>query len=115
IMRDRTFLANLAIYGSFDLTDALAFYVDRAKRLNWGVGLFNTFQQGRDTRFPSSNQCGTAPPPGQQNYACQVFYLQRQFGAQGLLSYPFSTFSRVEAELRIQGMNRSLLDNGVAD
>jgi hypothetical protein len=115
IMRDRSFLATLAIYGSFDLTDALAFYVDRAHRLSYGVGLFNTFQQGRDTRFPSATQCGTAPPAGQQNFACQVFYLQRQFGGMGLISYPFSTFSRVEAELRVQGISRSLVDNGVVD
>ena len=115
IMRDRSLLANLAIYGSFDLLDFYAFYVDRSKRLAYGLGLFNTFQQGRDSRFPSSNQCGQVPPPGQQNYACQVFYLQRQFGAQGLVSYPFSTFSRFEAEVRLQGISRSLVDNGIVD
>jgi hypothetical protein len=37
------------------------------------------------------------------------------FGAQGLLSYPFSTFSRVDAAVRIQGMSRSLLENRIFD
>ncbi len=115
ILRDRSFLVSLAIYGSFDLTDAIAFYIDRAHRLQYGFGLFNTFQQGRDTRFPSATQCGLLPSPGTQPFACQVFYLQRQFGAQGLLSYPFSTFSRVEGEVRVQGISRSLVDNGVVD
>ena len=116
VLRDRTFLASLAIYGSFDLTDALAFYVDRSQRLVWGVGLFNTFQQGRDTRFPSANLCGQAPPANTaQGNACEVFYLQRQFGLEGLLSYPLSTFSRIELGARAQGISRSLLDGGILD
>ncbi len=112
VLRDRSFLANLAIYGSFDLTDALAFYVDRSNRLIYGVGLFNTFQRGRVISFPGADCSPITVSPGP---ACQVFYLQRMFGAQGLLSYPFSTFSRVDALVRIQGMNRSLLDNGILD
>jgi len=115
ILRDRTFAANLAIYGSFELTDASAFYIDRARRLAWGIGAFNTFQQGIDTRFPSADKCGQQPPQGEQGYACQVFYLQRQFGVQGVVAYPFSTFSRVEAEVRVQGISRRLLEGGVVD
>jgi hypothetical protein len=115
VLRDRSFTANLAIYGSFDLTDALAFYVDRSQRLIWGAGLFNTFQQGRDFAFPGSENCGKQPPAGQPTYACQVFYLQRMFGGLGLLSYPFSTYSRVDAELRLQGLSRSLVEGGIID
>jgi hypothetical protein len=114
VLNDRSFLANLAIYGSFDLTDALAFYIDRSERLSWGVGLFNTFQQGRDVRFPSVDKCGQ-PVAGPQGNACQVFYLQKQYGVIGLLSYPFSTFSRFEGTARVQGVNRSLLENGILD
>jgi hypothetical protein len=114
VLRDRTFLANLAIYGSLDLTDALAFYVDRSERLSWGVGIFNTFQQGRDVQFPSAYKCNQ-PTPGPQGNACQVFYLQKQFGVQGLLSYPLSIFSRVEAIARVQGISRSLLEFGIVD
>ena len=119
VLRDRTFLANLAVYGSFDLTDALAFYVDRSKRLVWGMGLFNTFQVGRDIQFPGVENCGQPPPvingqtaPG---FPCEVQYLQRMFGVQGLLSYPFSTFSRIDAGLRIQGVSRSILSDRIYD
>src|SRR5258708_1896751 len=114
VLNDRSFLANLAIYGSFDLTDALAFYIDRSERLSWGVGIFNTFQQGRDVRFPSVDKCGQAVA-GPQGNACQVFYLQKQYGVIGLLSYPFSTFSRIEGTAPVQGVNRSLLENGILD
>jgi len=106
ILRDRTALINLAIYGSFDLTDALAFYVDKSKRLTWGVGLFHTFQQGRDTQFPSAQSCLLPPTSANQSNPCEVLYLQREFGAEGLLSYPLSTFSRVEGGARLMGVNR---------
>jgi hypothetical protein len=115
VLRDRTFLANLAVYGSFDLTDALAFYVDRSNRTVYGFGAFNTFQIGRSVRFPGANCSVVSTTLTTPNPPCEVFYLQRMFGAQGLVSYPFSTFSRVDAAVRIQGMNRSLLDNGVVD
>jgi hypothetical protein len=115
VLRDRTFLANFAIYGSFDLTDALAFYVDRSERLVYGFGLFNTFQQGRDIRFPGSEQCGQPVGPNEPSPACEVFYLQRQFGVQGLASYPLSTFSRVELSARLQGISRSILQGAIYD
>ena len=115
IMRDRTALINLAIYGSFDLTDALGFYVDKSQRLIWGIGAFHTFQQGRDTQFPSANTCFQAPTPQNQGNACEVLYLQREYGAEGLLSYPLSTFSRVEGSARLMGVSRSFFDNFAYD
>ena len=115
ILRDRTFLANLAIYGSFDLTDGLAFYVDKSQRLSWGLGVFHTFQQGRDTRFPSAQLCYQPPTLETQGNACEVLYLQRQYGFEGLLSYPLSTFSRIEGSARLQGVNRSFFDNFAYD
>lgn len=114
ILRDRTLLANLAIYGSFDLTDFLAFYVDKSERLIWGAGLYYTFQQGRDTRFPSAQQCNQTPTSTSNN-ACQVFYLQRQYGVEGLLSYPLSTYSRFEGSAKVQGLDRTILSNGILD
>jgi len=120
VLRDRTFLANFAIYGSFDFTDVLAFYVDRSKRLVYGVGAFNTFQQGRDIRFPGAENCRNVVTPTQANPnpsqpACQIFYLQKMFGVMGLASYPLSTFSRIEGTARVQGVSRSLLENGIID
>jgi hypothetical protein len=115
ILRDRTALINLAIYGSFDLTDALAFYVDRSQRLIWGVGAFHTFQQGRDTRFPSAKQCYQAPTLTSSGQACEVLYLQKEYGVEGLLSYPFSTFSRIDAGARLMGVSRTFFDNFAYD
>jgi hypothetical protein len=115
ILRDRTALINLAIYGSFDLTDALAFYVDRSKRLIWGIGAFHTFQQGRDTRFPSAKLCYQAPTIATSGYACEVLYLQKEYGVEGLLSYPFSTFSRIDASARLMGVSRTFFDNFAYD
>ena len=101
-------------------TDVLAFYVDRSKRLVYGVGAFNTFQQGRDIRFPGAENCRNVVTPTQANPnpsqpACQIFYLQKMFGVMGLASYPLSTFSRVEGTARVQGVSRTLLENGVID
>ena len=116
VLRDRSLLVSASVYGSFDLTDALAFYVDRSDRLIYGFGIFRTFQQGRDTRFAGAEKCGTtSADPGQPVPACQVFFMQRQYGAQGLLSYPISVFSRIDASLRVQGLSRSTLTNGVLD
>lgn len=115
MMRDRTALVNLAIYGSFDLTDALAFYVDKSQRLTWGVGAFHTFQEGRDTQFSGATQCFQAPNRLNQSQACEVIYLQREYGAEGLLSYPLSTFSRIDASARLMGVNRTFFDNFAFD
>ena len=115
IMRDRSALINLAIYGSFDLTDALAFYVDKSNRLVWGLGVFHTFQQGRDTQFPSAGQCYQPLTPQNQGAACEVLYLQQETGVEGLLSYPLSTFSRLEGSARLMGVQRSFFDNFAYD
>jgi hypothetical protein len=115
IMRDRSALINLAIYGSFDLTDALAFYVDKSERMIWGIGAFHTFQQGRDTQFASARQCYQPLTVQNQSAACEILYLQRMFGVEGLLSYPLSTFSRVDASARVMGVTRSFFDNFAYD
>src|ERR671936_1587951 len=81
VLRDRTFLANLAVYGAFDLTDALAFYVDRSNRTVYGFGAFNTFQIGRSVRFPGANCSVVSTTLTTPNPPCEVFYLQRMFGA----------------------------------
>jgi hypothetical protein len=114
-LRDRTALINLAIFGSFDLTDVLAFYVDKSQRLVWGAGVFHTFEQGRDTQFPSAQTCFTQVTAQNQGQACQVIYLQSETGVEGLLSYPFSTFSRIEGSARLMGVSRSFFNNFAYD
>src|SRR5205085_7396841 len=93
----------------------LAFYVDRSQRLVWGIGAFHTFQQGRDTQFPSARACSQPLTAANQSAACEVLYLQREYGAEGLLSYPLSTFSRVEGSARLMGVSRSFFDNFAYD
>ena len=115
IMRDRSALINLAIYGSFDLTDFLAFYVDRSKRMSWGLGVFHTFQQGRDTQFSTAQQCFQPLTTANLGAACEVLYLQRMYGVEGLLSYPLSTFSRIDASGKLMGVTRSFFDNFAYD
>ncbi|HEX4384605.1 MAG TPA: hypothetical protein VH083_16700 [Myxococcales bacterium] len=114
-LRDRTTLVNFAIYGSFNLTDVLAFYVDKSERLVWGVGIFHTFEQGRDTQFPSAQACYQPLTVQNLGQACQVIYLQTETGVEGLLSYPLSTFSRLEGSLRLMGVQRSFFDNFAYD
>ena len=116
VLRDRSLIVQFAVYGDFALTDALAFYVDRSQRLVWGVGAFRTFQQGRDDRFPGASRCGALPDPvSGVGPACDVYYLQTQYGLQGLLSYPISLYSRLDGTLRLQGVSRSLIGAGIVD
>jgi hypothetical protein len=89
--------------------------VDRSQRLTWGIGAFHTFQQGRDTQFPSARQCYQTLTAQNQGAACEILYLQREFGVEGLLSYPFSTFSRIDASARLMGVTRSFFDNFAYD
>ncbi len=111
VLRDRTAIINLAVYGDIKNTDALAFYIDRAQRTTYGAALFHTFQLQRDRAFPSAVLCNQGPPPGGQagGNPCQLFYLAREFGALGYLSYPFNTFSRIDTSLRLQGVVRNNL------
>jgi hypothetical protein len=44
-----------------------------------------------------------------------VLYLQREYGAEGLLSYPLSTFSRVDGTLRLMGVTRSFFSTFAFD
>ncbi|MBI5542544.1 MAG: hypothetical protein HY901_01545 [Deltaproteobacteria bacterium] len=90
LLRDHLVLINLAIYGSFKLTDASVFYVNQSRRPEMGIGAFHTFEPLRDKTFA-----------GVEN-----FYLQREFGAAGLVRYPIDRFRRVEASLEIRGIER---------
>jgi hypothetical protein len=90
LLRDHAVIVNLAIYGSLKLTDAAVFYLNRAKRPEYGFGLFHTFEPRRDKTFP-----------GVTNY-----FLQRSFGAAGLIRYPLDRFRRIEGSLEIRGIDR---------
>ncbi len=100
-LSDRNLILQVAMYGSPSLTDALALYVDRSKRYVTGFGLFHTFTEHRDLNAPGFSH------PGE--FGTDVFYLQREFGVSGLWSYPFNTFTRLEARLIGQGVSRGFL------
>lgn len=90
LMRDHLFLVNLAIHGSLTLTEGSLFYFNQAQRPEWGIGTFHTFEPIRDRTFKNT-----------ENY-----YLLREFGVAGLVRYPWNRFSRVEASLQVQGIER---------
>ena len=56
-----------------------------------------------------------APTIATSGYACEVLYLQKEYGVEGLLSYPFSTFSRIDASARLMGVSRTFFDNFAYD
>ncbi len=90
LMRDHLFSVNLAIHGSLTLTEGSLFYLNQTRRLEWGMGIFHTFEPLRDRTFKDT-----------ENY-----YLLREFGVAGLVAYPLDRFRRVEASLQIQGIER---------
>lgn len=61
-------------------------YVNREKRLNWGVGLFHLF----DEYYNDFDQ----------------YYFERQAGGVGLLSYPISKFNRFDLSMVARYSNR---------
>jgi hypothetical protein len=93
MLRDRILYVNLSVFGSFDLTQALALYEDRSARTAWVLGGYHFVGQQIDR-----NDANLA-------------YLQRDFGAVGTLRFPLDRFRRVEAELAVSGVQRYCLTN----
>lgn len=89
---DRSLLLQLSVFGSFELTDGIALFIDRSKRSLYGFGPFHTFTQRRDPKAPG--------------FLGEAIYLQREFGLTGVWSYPFGAFSRMEARGVLQGVSR---------
>ncbi|AKU91211.1 tolB protein precursor [Vulgatibacter incomptus] len=96
LLRDRLLAVQLAVYGSLDFTDASAIFLDRSQRTTWLAGIFHTFQPKRDRTF------GTPALPDNPD-----FFLEREFGAMGGLSYPFNRFERMDVLLTVEGVHRS--------
>lgn len=96
LLRDRVVAVRLAVYGSLDFTDASAIYLDRSHRLNWLAGAYHTFQPMRDLTFDD---------PAFPNDP--DFYLERNFGVVGGLSWPFNRYQRFDTTLSLEGVDRS--------
>jgi hypothetical protein len=90
-LRDRLFFLDVAVWGSFDFTQALALFEDRSRRTAWSVGAFHFRQEQIDGLDPS------------------LLYDQREFGAMGALRYPLDRFRRVEADLTLGAVQRECL------
>jgi hypothetical protein len=95
MLSDRNLLVQVGLYGSLQLTNALLFYFDKSGRQQYGVGIFHNFVERRDISPPSP--------------LTDALFLQREFGAQGIWGYPFSSFARVQAHAAIEGVQRSFL------
>jgi hypothetical protein len=96
-LRDHVVFADLAVYGSFDYTQASVVYEDRSRRLGLVLGGFHFVQQQLD--------------PLDLNLA----YYQRDFGVVGALRYPLDRFRRVELELSVGGSQRYCLTDFSGD
>ncbi len=92
VMNDRNLVLQLAMFGAPELTDAVAFYVDRSGRDAWGFGPFHTFTERRDPNAPG--------------FGSDVFYLEREFGVTAMWSHPFDTYSSIQAQVTVQGVDR---------
>ncbi len=88
MLRDHVVFVDVSVYGSFNYTQGLALYENRARRIGWSLGTFHFVQQNLDRLDPN------------------VAYYQRDFGVVGALRYPLDRFRRVELELTVGGVQR---------
>ncbi len=96
LLRDKIVAVQLAVYGDLDFTDASVVYLDRSQRLNWLAGVFHTFQPKRDRTFDEPAFINETD-----------FYLERQFGVVGGLSWPFNRYQRIDLTGTVEGVDRS--------
>jgi hypothetical protein len=97
-LHNHALFLNVAVYGSFNLLDGALLYLNQEQRPIWGAGLFHSLRFRYDRAF--------------QNELGFTFYsYERFFGLLGLLRYPFSRFTYVEANLAVGGSNRFLLSD----
>ncbi|WNG45630.1 tolB protein precursor protein [Archangium minus] len=95
-LRNHAMLLQVAVYGSFDLTDGYLLYLNQSQRTTWGMGLFQSLRFRVDQSLREAAAGSTLP-----------YYLlisgERFFGATGIARYPLSTFTFLEANLSIGG------------
>lgn len=87
-------------------------YVNLKKRLNWGAAVY------RDRNFFSSllgEFAGSRPLTGREGIGIRNDFFEERWGVTGLLSYPFSKFQRVDAELTFERNELVELPDGPED
>ncbi|MFY0574314.1 TolB family protein [Cystobacter fuscus] len=55
-LRNHALLLQVAVYGSFDLTDGILLYVDQSRRTTWGGGLFQSLRFRVDRSLVQASQ-----------------------------------------------------------
>ncbi|MFL5351332.1 tolB protein precursor protein [Archangium sp.] len=95
-LRNHALMLQVAVYGSFDLTDGYLLYINQSQRTMWGGGLFQSLRYRIDNTLQKA-AAGTPLP----YYALVAG--ERFFGATGLARYPLSTFTFLEANLSVGG------------
>jgi hypothetical protein len=96
-LRDRLFFLDVAVWGSFDFTQALALFEDRSHRTAWTLGAFHFIQEQIDALDPG------------------LTYNQRDFGIVGALRYPLDRFRRLEADVTLGAVQRDCLTDWSGD
>ncbi|HZZ85412.1 MAG TPA: hypothetical protein VFE30_12815 [Anaeromyxobacteraceae bacterium] len=91
ILRDHVVYLDLAVYGSFDYTQAMVLYEDRSRRNGFAFGAYHFVQQQLDRL--------------DRNLA----YFQRDFGLIGALRFPLDRYQRLETELSFGALQRYCL------
>ncbi|MFY0569559.1 tolB protein precursor protein [Archangium lansingense] len=93
-MKNHAMMLQVAVYGSFDLTDGYLMYINQSKRTMYGLGLFQSLRFRVDQTLSKYR--------GQLPYYALVAG-ERFFGTTGLARYPLSTFTFLEGNLSIGG------------
>ena len=91
ILRDHILYLDLAVYGSFDLTQGLALFEDRSARNSWVLGAYHFVNQQLDTFDPN------------------LVFLQRDFGAVTTLRFPIDRFRRFDVDFSVGAVQRYCL------
>jgi hypothetical protein len=91
ILRDHILYIDLAVYGSFDLTQGIVLFENRSGKNAWVLGGYHFVNQQLDTFDPN------------------LVFLQRDFGATGTLRFPIDRFRRFDVELSIGAVQRYCL------
>ncbi len=94
-MRDQSLLVDVSILGDIEFTEANIFYINRKRRMSWGIGIMHNLRIRQDND-PASAELSSGIPA----------YLERDFGAYGILRYPFDRFTHVQLGLGLVGVHR---------
>lgn len=94
-MRNHLLVLNVAIYGSFELTNGYFLYLNQARRTTYGGGPFQDLRYRVESTFGADRR---------------FLAIERYFGGLVLARYPFDTFRYIEGEMSFGGVDYFLQD-----